>query len=91
MNLWNDFVAIGCKTDSSDNRLDYKIAGDALRDIVRRLELPAESPETFPLCHADLSVNYIYVDDDYNITCIMNWAFASSIPESMVLVTPGLP
>jgi hypothetical protein len=91
VNLWNDFVAIGCKTDSSDNRLDYRIIGDALRDIVPRLELPAENLETFPLCHADLSVNNIYVDDDYNITCIMDWAFASSIPESMLLVTPGLP
>ncbi|KAJ5700465.1 hypothetical protein N7536_003478 [Penicillium majusculum] len=89
VNLWSDFVTIGRKTDSSDNRLDYIIAGDALRDII--LELPAINPETFPLCHADLSVNNIYVDDDYNITCIIDWAFASSIPETMMLETPGLP
>ncbi|KAJ5491957.1 Aminoglycoside phosphotransferase [Penicillium expansum] len=91
VNLWNDFVAVGGKTDSSDNRLDYIIAGDALRDIVRKLELPTVNSETFPLCHPDLSVNNIYVDDDYNITCIIDWAFASSIPESMLLTTPGLP
>ena len=89
VNLWSDFVTIGRKTDSSDNRLDYIIAGDALRDII--LKLPAINPETFPLCHADLSVNNIYVDDDYNITCIIDWAFASSIPETMMLETPGLP
>lgn len=91
VSLWNDFVTVGCKTDSSDNRLDYIIAGDALRDIVRKLELPAVDPETFPLCHADLSVNNIYVDDDYNITSIIDWAFASSIPESLLLAAPGLP
>ena len=91
MDLWSDFVTVGRKTDSSENRLDYIIAGDALRDIVRKLELPAVDKETFPLCHADLSVNNIYVDDDYNITCIIDWAFASSIPESMLLAAPGLP
>ena len=91
VNLWNDFVTIGRKTDSSDNRLDYIIAGDALRDIVRRIQLPAVNRDTFPMCHADLSVNNIYVDDEYNITCIIDWAFASSIPESMLLATPGLP
>ncbi|OQD61288.1 hypothetical protein PENPOL_c017G05430 [Penicillium polonicum] len=91
VNLWNDFVAVGGKTDSSDNRLDYIIAGDALRDIVRQLELPTLNSETFPLCHPDLSVDNIYIDDDYNITCIIDWAFASSIPESMLLTPPGLP
>ncbi|KAJ6117944.1 hypothetical protein N7523_005695 [Penicillium sp. IBT 18751x] len=91
VDLWNDFVAVGQKTDSSDNRLDYMIAGDALRDMVQKLELPAVNPVTFPLHHPDLSVNNIYVDDDYNITCLIDWAFASSIPESMLLATPGLP
>ncbi|KAH1486011.1 hypothetical protein KXX06_004394, partial [Aspergillus fumigatus] len=91
VNLWNDFVTVGGKIDSSENRMDYIIAGDALRDTLPRLELPAFNPETFPLCHADLSVNNIYVDEDYNITCIIDWAFASSIPESMLLAVPGLP
>ncbi|EAW13452.1 uncharacterized protein ACLA_054990 [Aspergillus clavatus NRRL 1] len=91
VSLWSDFVTIGHKIDSSDNRLDYIIAGDALREIVQNFELPGANAETFPLCHADLSVNNIYVDDDYNITCIIDWAFASSIPESLLLAPPGLP
>lgn len=91
VDLWNDFVTVGRKKDSSGNRLDYIIAGDVLRDIVRKLGLPAINPGTFPLYHPDLSVNNIYVDDDYNITCLIDWAFASSIPESMLLATPGLP
>ncbi|KAI9035137.1 Aminoglycoside phosphotransferase [Aspergillus affinis] len=89
--LWNDFVTIGRKIDTSDNRLDYIIVGDALRDIVQKLQLGAVNPGTFPLSHADLSVNNIYVDDEYNITCIIDWAFTSSVPESMLLATPGLP
>ncbi|RAK98725.1 phosphotransferase family protein [Aspergillus ibericus CBS 121593] len=91
VDLWNDFVTVGRKTDSSDNRLDYIIAGDALRDILRKCPLPAVNSDTFPLCHPDLSVNNIYVDDEYNITCVIDWAFASSIPESMLLTVPGLP
>ncbi|KAE8149431.1 kinase-like domain-containing protein [Aspergillus avenaceus] len=91
VDLWSDFVTIGCKTDSSENRLDYIIAGDTLHDIIPRLQLPAIDRKTFPLCHADLSVNNIYVDDNYNITCIIDWAFASSIPESLLLAAPGLP
>ena len=91
VDLWNDFITVGSKTDSSDNRLDYIIAGDALRKIVPKLELPTVNQKTFPLCHPDLSVNNIYVDDDCNITCIIDWAFASSVPESMLLAAPGLP
>lgn len=88
---WNDFVTIRRKIDSAENRLDYMIAGDILRDIVRNFNLPVIKPGTFPLCHPDLSVNNIFVDDDYNISCIIDWAFSSSIPESMLLAPPGLP
>ncbi|KAL5361091.1 hypothetical protein BJX96DRAFT_165647 [Aspergillus floccosus] len=90
VDLWNDFVTIGNKIDSSDNRLDYIVAGDALRNIVPQLMRPTLSPN-FPLCHGDLSINNIYVDDDYNITCIIDWAFTSSVPESTLFVPPGLP
>jgi hypothetical protein len=55
-----------------------------------RLEPPAVHPETFPLYHADLRVNNIYVDDS-NITCVVDWAFASSVPESILLIPPRLP
>lgn len=76
---------------SADNRLDYIIAGDTLRDIIQKFEPLGVNPETFPMCHADLRVNNIYVDDNYNITCIIDWAFASPIPESLLLAPLGLP
>lgn len=92
VDLWNDFVALGCKIDSSNNRLDYILAADTLRGIVHQLDPAVSDSETFPLCHPDLSVNNIYVDEEYNITCIIDWEFgASSVPEYVLLTTPGLP
>ncbi|KAJ5987968.1 hypothetical protein N7481_003178 [Penicillium waksmanii] len=91
VNLWNDFVTVGNKIDTANNRVDYVVVADALRDILRTLELPAVNPGTFPLHHPDLSVNNIFVDDDCNITCLIDWGFASSIPEAMLLTMPGLP
>ncbi|KAJ5414168.1 hypothetical protein N7509_000795 [Penicillium cosmopolitanum] len=89
--LWNDFVTIGNKIDTANNRVDYVVVADALRDILRTLELPAVNPGTFPLHHPDLSANNIFVDDDCNITCLIDWSFASSIPEATLLTMPGLP
>ena len=44
-----------------------------------------------PLFHPDLSCQNIFVDDELNISCIIDWAFALSVPQSMLLVCPGLP
>ncbi|KAF2271256.1 uncharacterized protein EI97DRAFT_497351 [Westerdykella ornata] len=45
----------------------------------------------FPIRHHDLSTNNIFVDNDCNITCIIDWQFASSVPVSELLATPGMP
>ncbi|PWY75381.1 RNase H domain-containing protein [Aspergillus heteromorphus CBS 117.55] len=91
--LWNDFVAIGKKIDSSDNRLDYTVAANILQELITQWDskLPKPDVQSFPLSHSDLSVNNIYVDDDYNITRIIDWAFSSTVPEAMMLAPPGLP
>jgi len=41
--------------------------------------------------HPDLSVNNIFVDEEFNITCIIDWAFCSTVPLSILLTAPGLP
>ncbi|PYI11874.1 RNase H domain-containing protein [Aspergillus sclerotiicarbonarius CBS 121057] len=91
--LWNDFVTVGNKIDSSDNRLDYIVAANALQEFIStwRSRLPQSDSQSFPLYHPDLSVNNIYVDDDYNITCIIDWAFSSTVPEAMAPSPPALP
>ncbi|GLA55876.1 hypothetical protein AnigIFM63604_003095 [Aspergillus niger] len=90
---WNDYVAVGSKAESRKNRLDYTLVGISLRDTVAFLS--GKDGQTgcadFPLCHPDISMQNIFVDDDLNITCIIDWAFTSSVPPAMLLVCPGLP
>ena len=93
-NWWSDFVTVQSKIDSSDNRADYVIAADILSEIITSWfnEGVRDACEPrFALHHADLNVNNIYVDKDLNITCIIDWAFCSAVPLSMLLMAPGLP
>ncbi|KAJ5420421.1 hypothetical protein N7465_002940 [Penicillium sp. CMV-2018d] len=90
---WNDYATVESKIDSSKNRLDYTLVGISLRDTVAFLS--GKDTQTscggFPLYHPDISTQNIFVDEDLNITCIIDWAFASSVPPAMLLVCPGLP
>ncbi len=93
---WNDFVNVGSKIDSAKNRLHYVILARLLQDIIPSLVEESYLGLTsvgakYPLCHPDLSVNNIFIDDDCNITCIIDWAFSTSVPFSALLTTPGLP
>ncbi|OJD12882.1 hypothetical protein AJ78_06597 [Emergomyces pasteurianus Ep9510] len=93
---WNDFVILGAKIDSSANRLDYTIAGDLLSKILPEWladipDLHGGTPDSFPLHHPDINVNNIFVDDKYQITCLIDWAFSSTVPSSVLLTVPGLP
>ena len=45
----------------------------------------------YPLYYPDLSISNIFVDSDFNITCITDWVFSSTVPISTLLVTPSLP
>lgn len=96
VNRWNDFVTIGSKVDSSTNRLDYCIAGYMLRKMIPEINrksanIPADLKDGFPLCHPDLSMNNVFIDDDFNITCIIDWIFSSTVPIATLLATPGMP
>ena len=90
---WNDYATMGSKPESSTNRLDYVSAALALTDLVPALTAQDTHFDStgFPLSHPDLSTSNIFVDDQLNITCIIDWAFASSLPPAMFFVTPGLP
>ncbi|KAG5301146.1 RNase H domain-containing protein [Histoplasma ohiense] len=92
--LWNNFVTFGSKIDSSENRVDYTVIGDSLREIASEWAEKMSSPfdsKRFPLHHPDLNVNNIFVDDDFRITCIIDWTFCSSVPLSILFMAPGLP
>lgn len=93
VNRWNGYVMLGSKIEDNKNRPDYILAGIALLDLVPLL---AEKDNQFkcsgfPLYHPDLSLGNIFVDDQLNIACIIDWGFASFIPQSMFFICPGLP
>ncbi|OAL73061.1 protein kinase subdomain-containing protein [Trichophyton violaceum] len=94
---WNNFVTLGSKIDGSDNRTDYMVVGHSLRAIASTWTMkgtaagPRDTNLEFVLHHPDLNVNNIFVDDDCTITCIIDWAFCSSVPLSVLLMAPGLP
>ncbi|EAQ89494.1 predicted protein [Chaetomium globosum CBS 148.51] len=90
---WNDLVALGGMVNPSTNRLQYCLASDLFRDsIIPRMVRPVnQSAPGFPLCHHDISVQNLFVDDDFNITCVIDWAFSSTVFPAQLFATPGLP
>ena len=93
-NWWSDFVTVQSKIDSSDNRADYVIVGEILSEITTNWTNDGvwdTCEPRFALHHPDLNVNNIYVDEDFNITSIIDWEFCSAVPLSMLLMAPGLP
>lgn len=70
------------------------IAGDMLSDMLA--EWSKSTPrlptaEQYPLCHPDLSVNNIFINDRNQITCLIDWEFVSTVPISVLLTALGLP
>lgn len=93
--LWNDFITLGLKNDSGRNRFDYVLAGTVIKTFIPSLTdahlALREGKKGFPLHHPDLSVNNVFVDADFKITCIIDWSFSSCVPLPIPLSTPGLP
>ncbi len=83
---WNDFVAVQSKIDSSHNRTDFVVAGEALSVVITKWTrdlsdgLLSDDQRCFVIHHPDLSVNNIFVDEDFNFTCIIDWEFCSTVP-----------
>lgn len=94
---WSDFVTVQSKIDGSENRSDYVIAGEVLSEMMARWTKDNSGSSVdnrktpFSIHHPDLSVDNIFVDEHFDITCVIDWAFSSSVPLSMLLTAPGLP
>ncbi|KAF5976571.1 kinase-like domain-containing protein [Fusarium coicis] len=82
-----DFVVVGDKLEGSKNRLDYCIAGQILEEMVPKL---SSDSTDFTISHPDLHTGNIFVDEDLNITCIIDWGSATTGPVTELLATPGL-
>ncbi|KAJ5382832.1 Aminoglycoside phosphotransferase [Penicillium concentricum] len=92
---WNDFLNVGQKIDGATNKVDYIIAALTLSRLIsqyaRNWSEITTSPASFPLCHPDLTTTNIFVDDQYNITCIIDWAYTTAVPFPFLLSPPGFP
>ncbi|KAF5701292.1 altered inheritance of mitochondria [Fusarium mundagurra] len=82
-----DFIVVGDKVEGSKNRLDYCIVGQILEEMVPRL---SSDPTAFTISHPDLHTGNIFVDEDLNVTCIIDWGSATTGPVTELLATPGL-
>lgn len=91
---WHGFIYTDSKIDGPENSMDYTIAGDIIEELhskwVKNMGLDEDS-YGYSLHHPDFSVNNIFIDDDCNITCIIDWGFCSAVPLSMAITVPGLP
>ncbi|KAJ6786952.1 hypothetical protein PWT90_04589 [Aphanocladium album] len=84
---WNDYVAMGSKIESGQNRFAYCLAGQVLRDMMPHFSVGRKG---YTLSHPDLHVDNIFVDDSFNITCIIDWGSASTGPVAEPMATPRL-
>jgi len=85
------------KIDSSENRIDYVATKEILSEKITKWinnfsNRPSNSSKPrFAIYHPDLSVNNIFINWASNITCIIDWAFCSTIPLFTLLIAPSLP
>ncbi|KAF5588710.1 altered inheritance of mitochondria [Fusarium pseudoanthophilum] len=82
-----DFIVVGDKLEGSKNRLDYCIAGQILEEMVPKL---LSGSTAFTISHPDLHTGNIFVDEDLNVTCIIDWGSATTGPMTELLATPRL-
>ncbi len=68
--------------------LFYCIVGQVLLEMIPHLSSSAR--KSFTLSHPDLHLGNIYVDADFNITCIVDWSSMLSGPITELLGTPPL-
>ena len=64
---------------------DYGIPGEVFSEIITNWAddlLDGNDEHRFVLHRPDLSVNSIYIDEDFNITCIIDWAYSSATTRS---------
>ncbi|KAF4947148.1 hypothetical protein FGADI_10604 [Fusarium gaditjirri] len=85
---WNDFVAVGQKIEHSKNILFYCIAGQFLSEMIN--DLSSNATGGFTISHPDLHLGNIYVDENFNITSILDWSSTSTGPVSEILANPSL-
>lgn len=74
-------------TDHADDR-HWTTAAWILELALPSMVLDQHIHGPFPLCHVDLHYGNILFDDDFNITGIIDWSGAQTVPLERFLVSP---
>jgi len=59
--------------------------------MIPDMELTPSNDNDFALEHADLGVHNIFVDEDFNITCVIDWSQCSTVPLATLITHAPLP
>ncbi|KAJ3487425.1 hypothetical protein NLG97_g6414 [Lecanicillium saksenae] len=84
---WNDYVAVGSKIESGENRFAYCLAGQIMSEMIPHF---VGETECYTISHPDLHIGNIFVNDDFNITCLIDWGSTSTGPVAELMATPNL-
>lgn len=90
-NRWSDSASLEGMADSKANRMQYCLASQLLDEVVIPRIVDPFGGSGYCLYNHNLALHDIYVDGDFKITCITDWAFSSTVPPAQVFVPPGLP
>lgn len=71
-------------------RKNWKAATVIRQDCTARLIVKDHRHGPFPLCHIALDPSHMLFDEEYNITGIIQWKYAQTMPIEQLMIVPGL-
>ena len=71
-------------------RSDWKAASAVRQDAVTRIIARDQARGPFPLCHSALNPSHMLFDEDLNITGIIQWKYAQTMPFEQLTNVPTL-
>ncbi len=69
---------------------EWRAACWVLKTAVAHIIIEARARGPFPLCHPDIHAGNLLFDDDYNLTGVVDWAQAQTVPLERLVVTPEI-
>jgi isoamyl acetate esterase len=71
-------------------RRHWKTATIIRQDCTARLIAKDHTHGPFPVCHIALDPSHMLFDEEYNITGIIQWKYAQTMPIEQLMIVPGL-
>ena len=81
---------IGANLKDHRGEPEWKAAAWLLRQSVPTMTIEENIHGPFPLCHLEFHYNNVLVDQDYNITGLLDWSNAQTVPIERFAIVPEL-